>query len=178
MMNEILRDFSQEFITVYIDDVCMYSHTLEEHLERLRLALQHFKEEGLKLRLKKCFFGFQDMEYLGYTISGGKLSVATKKIEADKEWPEPKAHREFYSFVHFFNSYAKFIIHHFVGDLSAPLTDLLRKSQPHRIVMTPTCLEAFETLKLRLISAPCLVLSEVSSGATFTLATCASAVGI
>jgi hypothetical protein len=40
------------------------------------------------------------------------------------------------------------------------------------------CLEAFETLKLRLISAPCLILPEVSSDATFTVATYASSMGI
>jgi hypothetical protein len=36
--------------------------------------------------LKKFFFGLQDMEYLGYGVSGGKLSVSTKNVEAVKEW--------------------------------------------------------------------------------------------
>jgi hypothetical protein len=44
--------------------------------------------------------------------------------------------------------------------------------------MAHACLEAFETLKLRLISAPCLILPEVSSDATFTVGTYASTVGI
>jgi hypothetical protein len=60
--------------------------------------------------------------------------------------------------------------------MPATLTDLLRRSQQQTIVMTPTCMDAFETLKLRLISTPCLVLHEVSSDATFTVATYASAV--
>jgi hypothetical protein len=67
MMNDILRAFLHKFVTVYLDDVCIYSRTVEEHLEHLRLVLQRFKEESLKLRLKKCFFGLQEMEYLGYT---------------------------------------------------------------------------------------------------------------
>jgi hypothetical protein len=48
----------------------------------MRLVLQRFKEEGLKLRLKKCFFGLQEMEYMGYTVLAGKISVSTKKVEA------------------------------------------------------------------------------------------------
>jgi hypothetical protein len=65
MMNDILRDFLHKFVTVCLDAVCIYIRTLEEHLEHLRLVLHRFKEEGLKLRLKKCFFGLQAMEYLG-----------------------------------------------------------------------------------------------------------------
>jgi hypothetical protein len=69
MMNDRFRDFLHKFVTVYLDDVCVYSRSLEKHLEHLRLVLQRFQEEGLKLRLKKCFFGLQEMEYLGYTSS-------------------------------------------------------------------------------------------------------------
>jgi hypothetical protein len=82
MMNDILCEFLHKFVTVYLDDVCIYSRTLEKHLVHLRLDLQRFKEKGLKLRLKKCFFGLQEMEYLGYTVSAGKISVSTKKVEA------------------------------------------------------------------------------------------------
>jgi hypothetical protein len=55
------------FDTVYkfYDYVCIYSRTPEEHLEHLRLVLRRFKEEGLTLRLRKCFFGLQEMDYLG-----------------------------------------------------------------------------------------------------------------
>jgi hypothetical protein len=83
MMNDdILRDFLNKFVIVYLDDVCIYIRTLEEHMEHLRLVLQRFKEEGLKLRLKKYFFGLEEMEYLGYTVSVGQISVSTKKVEA------------------------------------------------------------------------------------------------
>jgi hypothetical protein len=116
------------------------------------------------------------MEYLSYTLSDGKISVSTKKVEAVADWPLPKTQKEVRSFVQFCNFYARFI-HHF-SDLTAPLADLLRKSEPQKVTLTPACLEAFETLKLRLISAPCLVLPEVGSDATFTVATDASTVGI
>jgi hypothetical protein len=56
--------------------------TLEEHLENLRLVLQHFTKEGFKLRLKKGFFALHVMEYLGYIMSAYKFSVSTMKVEA------------------------------------------------------------------------------------------------
>jgi hypothetical protein len=63
MMNDIMRDFLHKFMAVYLDDIFVYNLTLEDQLENMRLALQRFKEEGLKLRLKKCFFGLHQMEY-------------------------------------------------------------------------------------------------------------------
>jgi hypothetical protein len=134
MMNVILRDFLHKFVSVYLDDVSIYNHTLEEHLEHQRLVLQRFKEEGLKLRLKKCFFGLQEMEYLGYTVSAGKIAVSTKKVEAVADWQVPTTQKEVRSFVQLCNFYARFI-HHF-SDLTAPLTDLLRKSQPQKVTLT------------------------------------------
>jgi hypothetical protein len=44
---------------------------MQVHLEHIRVVLQRFKEEVLKLRLKKYFFGMQEMEYLGYIVSAG-----------------------------------------------------------------------------------------------------------
>jgi hypothetical protein len=91
------------------------------------------------------------------------------------EWSVPTTQKEVRSFVHFCNFYAKFI-HHFSDLNKVPLTDLLRKSQPYKVTVTHACLEAFDTLvwKLRLISAPYLILPEVSSDAIFTVATNAS----
>jgi hypothetical protein len=145
-------------------------------MEYMRMVLQRFKEEGLKLRLKKSFFGLHEMESLSYTVSARKISVSTEKVKAVAKWLVPTTQKEVRSFGQFCNFYAGFI-HHF-SDLAAPLTDLLRKSHPQKGTLTPACLEAFETLKLRLISAPCVILPEVSSDATFTVATNASTMGI
>jgi hypothetical protein len=131
MMNYILRDFLHNFVAVYLDDACIFNRTLEGHLEYLRLVLQRFREEGLKLRLKECVFGLQEMEYLGYTVSDGKFSVSSKKIEPAAYLPMPTTEKEVCIFVQFCNFYAKFI--HRFSDLTAPLTDLQRKSHHIRL---------------------------------------------
>jgi hypothetical protein len=66
------------------------------------------------------------MEYLGYTVIQGKTSVSTKKVDAVADWLVPTTQTEVRRFVQICNFYARFI-HHF-SDLTAPLTDLLRKS--------------------------------------------------
>jgi hypothetical protein len=130
----------------------------------------------LKLRLNKCFFGLHLIKYFGYIFSAGKISVSTKKVEAAAESAMRTTQTEVRSFVQFCNLYAEFI-HHF-SDFTAPLMDLLRKSLPQKATLTRGCFEAFKNVKLWLISAPCLILPEISSDATFTVATNASTVGI
>jgi hypothetical protein len=90
--------------------------------------------------------------------------------------PVPTTRMKVRSFVQFNNFYAKYI--HQFSDIAAPLTDLLRKSQPQKVTVRHVCLEAFETLKLQLISSACLILPEVSSDAMFTVTIDASTIGI
>jgi hypothetical protein len=93
MMNDILRNFVHKFVTLYLNEVCVYNRTMPEHLEHLRLVLQRFKE-GLKLRLKKCFFGLHEQKYLGY-VSASKILVSTKKVEAVANRPCLRRRRRF-----------------------------------------------------------------------------------
>jgi hypothetical protein len=53
MMDDILRDFLHKFVVVYLDDIFAYNRTLVKDVEHLRLVLQRFEEEGLKLRLHR-----------------------------------------------------------------------------------------------------------------------------
>jgi hypothetical protein len=77
------------------------------------------------------------MEYLGYIVSDGKISVySTKKFDAVGDWlAMPTTQKEARSFVQFYNFYARFIYH--FSDFTAPLTDLLRKSKPQKVTLTP-----------------------------------------
>jgi hypothetical protein len=125
MMNDILRDYLHMFVNVYLYDVCAYCRTLKNHVEDMRMALHRFKEEGSKLRLKKCFFGKRGVEYLSYNVPAPTISVSTKKV-GRRRLASVSTQKEVCSFVQFWNFNTMFI-HHF-SDLTAPLTDLLRKS--------------------------------------------------
>jgi hypothetical protein len=78
--------------------------------------------------------------------------------------------------VQFCDFYAK-LIHHF-SDLTAPLTEFVRRSWLHKVTMTRAYLEVFDIFKLRLTSAACPIFPEVSSDAMFIVATHASTLRI
>jgi hypothetical protein len=82
MMNDTVRKFLRnKSMTVCLDDVRVYNHTIKEYLDHLRLVFQRSKENALlKLRLKKCLFGIQEMECLGCNVPAGKIFVSTKKV--------------------------------------------------------------------------------------------------
>ena len=61
---------------VYIDDVVIFSETEKEHFTQVSHVLTLLEEAGVKLKLKKCFFFHQRVEYLGHVITPGRLSVA------------------------------------------------------------------------------------------------------
>jgi hypothetical protein len=173
MMNDILRDFFHKFVIVYLDDAYIYSRTHDEHVEHLRLVLQRFKEEGLELRLKKCFFGLQEMNILAIMCPLVEIQFRQRKSRPLQTCQCLKRIRRFSVSCNSATSTPDLF-----SDLTAPLTGLLRKSQPHTVTLTLACLEAFETLELRPISAPCLMRPEVRSDATFAVATYASSLGI
>jgi predicted acetyltransferase len=76
---------------------------MNEHMEHLRIIFQRFKEKGLKFRLQKCFFGVQEMEHQGYTVSTNKNSISTMKVEAVAYSQVPTTQKEVRSFVQFCN---------------------------------------------------------------------------
>ena len=65
----------QAFVSVYIDDILVYSRTLEEHLTHLRLVLERIQKAGLKLKLAKCAFIRKEVEYLGHILTPERLKT-------------------------------------------------------------------------------------------------------
>lgn len=54
-----------DFLVVYTDDVLVFSHTLKDHLEHLKIVLDRLVEMGQKLKNRKCHFICHSVEYLG-----------------------------------------------------------------------------------------------------------------
>ena len=89
LMNGVFRKYLDKFIQVFIDDILIYSWTMEEHDEHLRLVLQCLREHKLYGKLSKCSYYQSRIHYLGHVISDEGIVVDLAKVEAIMEWPMP-----------------------------------------------------------------------------------------
>ena len=87
-----------DFVSVYIDDVLVFSRTLKEHLEHLRLVIQPLAEANLKLKLVKCRFACKEVEYLGHLITPFGLKPNPRLVSAVQEFQPPGDVRELSQF--------------------------------------------------------------------------------
>ena len=88
-----------DFITVYIDDILVYSETLEQHLDHLKMVMDQLIQTGLKLKpskLKpsKCLFVRQEVSYLGHVITPKGLTASDQHVTAMRDFPIPSNVKE------------------------------------------------------------------------------------
>ncbi len=97
-MQQVLMGLNPEkgpdFVAVYLDDVLIFSQTLEEHMDHLRLVLDRLIEAGLKLKPFKCHFVCREVQYLGHLITPCGLRPNPERVSAVKEFPVPQNIKE------------------------------------------------------------------------------------
>jgi hypothetical protein len=78
-----LKEYLNEFISVYIDDVLIYTDgTLDDHREKVKLILFKLFKAGLQLDVDKCEFEQKQVKYLGYIINMEQgITVDPEKVE-------------------------------------------------------------------------------------------------
>jgi Reverse transcriptase (RNA-dependent DNA polymerase) len=77
----LLSKVKWKYALVYLDDVIIYSKSLEEHFEQLDYVLSILRNAGAALKLSKCHFFQSSVDYLGHVVYPGKLAVAQKNID-------------------------------------------------------------------------------------------------
>jgi NDP-sugar pyrophosphorylase family protein len=95
MMNEIFQDLITEgIISVYLDDILIFTNSLEELHQITRLVLDCMREHKLYLQPEKCEFEKTRIEYLGVIISHNKVEMDPVKIAGVADWPTPSNKKE------------------------------------------------------------------------------------
>src|SRR6266853_3979795 len=104
MMNEIFQDLiSEGVVCVYLNNILIFTETMEEHDWITRLVLERLRQYKLYLRHDKCEFARTKIEYLGLIISHGQVEMDPVKIAGVVEWPTPSNKKEVQSFLGFTN---------------------------------------------------------------------------
>ena len=109
LMNRLFQLYLDRFVIVFIDDILVYSGSLEEHSEHLRIVLQTLRERQLYAKLSKCQFWPDRVAFLGHVISIEGVSADPRKIEAMVNWKPPKNVSEVRSFLGLVGYYKKFV---------------------------------------------------------------------
>ena len=173
MMNRVFRPCLDQFvIVVFIDDILIYSRSMEEHAEHLKIVLQTLREHRLYAKREKCDFWMTEVKFLGHVVSHGGISVDSTKVDAVLRWERPKNVAEVRSFLGLAGYYRRFVEN--FSRIAAPMTRLTKKDV--KFVWDDDCKKAFVELKHRLTNAPILVVP--NSDDPFTVYTDASRIGL
>ncbi|KAG7547992.1 Zinc finger CCHC-type [Arabidopsis suecica] len=172
LMNQVLRAYIGVFVVVYFDDILVYSKSLDEHLEHLKLILNVLREEKLFANFKKCTFCSDNLVFLGFVVSADGIKVDEEKIKAIRDWPIPKTVGEVRSFHGLAGFYRRFVKD--FSTLAAPLTEIIKKDVGFKWEQAQD--DAFHALKEKLTNAHVLVLPDFLK--TFEIECDASGVGI
>ncbi|KAJ4729345.1 Retrotransposon protein, putative, Ty3-gypsy subclass, partial [Melia azedarach] len=156
LMNKLFHPYLDQFMVLYLDDIVIYSNTLEEHVAHLRKVFQVLRENELYVKKEKCSFAQREVYFLGHKIKDGMLMMEKAKVQAIQEWEPPTKIHDLRSFLGLVNYYRRFIKSY--SARAAPLTDLLKKNRSWD--WTEECQHAFEDLKKAIMEETVLALPD------------------
>ncbi|GBG72145.1 hypothetical protein CBR_g11078 [Chara braunii] len=157
-MNDLFRPWLDRFVVVYLNDILVFSRTLEEHQGHLRQVLEKPREANFKINAKKCDWAKTQVLYLGHVLDGDGVKPEDRKIATIRDWPTPRTLTELRSFLGLANYYRKFVRNFFT--IAAPIRRLLRKATIWK--WDKDCTSARKKLKQALIEYPVLKVADPS----------------
>ena len=152
LMNDVLLDFLDTFVMVFLDDILVYSKSVEEHAQHLRSVLEKLRQYQLFAKAPQCCFAVFEIDFLGQKVTPAGMSPTEEKIRDVKEWQRPNDVTDVRSFLGFANFYRRYIYK--FAEISAPLTQLTKKEDIGE--WEPLQSKAFLDIESALCQAPML----------------------
>uniref|UniRef100_A0A8H7KFJ6 RNA-directed DNA polymerase n=1 Tax=Bionectria ochroleuca TaxID=29856 RepID=A0A8H7KFJ6_BIOOC len=152
MINQVLREYLDIFMVIYLDDILIFSDDLETHKEHVHKVLKKLEDTKLLVEPEKSHFHVQEVNFLGHTIRPNEIRMEQGKIAAVKDWETPKTVKEVQAFLGFANYYRRFIKDY--GKIAAPLHNITKKGIEFQ--WDDKQQEAFNKIKNRILSEPVL----------------------
>lgn len=153
LMNDVLREFINKTCVVYLDDVLIFSTSIQEHIKAISDILKVLKKNKLKIQIDKCRFMEKETPFLGHLITKDGLKPNPEKVSAIEKAKLPKTEKEIKSFLGLTGFYRKFIKDY--AKVAQPITKYLKKDTKIN-ANDPNYINAFEKLKSLIVSPPIL----------------------
>jgi len=171
---QVLQPFIREDkILVYIDDILIPSVTVENNLLTLKEVMLVLKQYGFELNIAKCQFLRKSVEFLGYIITPGEITLSNRHVKAIEAFKQPSNVHEVQRFLGLASYFRRFIENFAIK--AQPLYRLLRKSVSFDF--DSECERAFANLKKELIAYPLLRLFDPSAETELHTDACAQGLG-
>jgi hypothetical protein len=125
LMTHLFRDHIRKFIHVYLDDIFIYSKSVEEHEQHLRIVFETLRKAQLYLSRDKCNLYAKRMECLGHIIDDEGIHADADKMAKIRSWPTPRNYDDVLRFLRLVQYLA-----HFMPDVSSytsPLSAICAK---------------------------------------------------
>lgn len=142
----------QGFAINYFDDIVIYSNTIEEHLNHIKLTMLALKEYGFKISDDKSIWLATEVSLLGYIVSGSEIKINPEKIATIRDRPVPKTIKQVQQCLGLFNFYRRFIED--FAEKSKPLYNLLNKDV--KFEWTKDCHSAYRYFVESITSEPAM----------------------
>ncbi|MBW0540057.1 hypothetical protein O181_079772 [Austropuccinia psidii MF-1] len=157
MMNTIFpTELSEGWLIISIDDIIICSDSWSLHLERLARVLHKAAEVNMKISLKKCNFGFEELKALGHIVSGLSLGIDKNKVAEVLLKPIPQNKKKLRSFLGFSSYYRQHL-----KDFAILAKSLYRICDQQTISeMTQERIKAYENIRKALTEAPLLLMPD------------------
>lgn len=142
-MNTIFAPLLRKCVLVFMDDILVYSESMDDHVQHLKLVFQILQDNSFLLKRSKCLFAQESLEYLGHIISYNGVATEPSKISAVSKWPVPVNVKQLRGFLGLTGYYRRFIRNY--GLISKPLTQLLKRALDlcghHKLTRHSSCLK-------------------------------------
>ena len=122
-MNLTFLDLLYKCMTVYLNDILMFSNDIDEHLQHFRLVFEWLCKEKFMVKQQKCEFGKTCIKYLGHVVENRPVYADPDKVSAVGTWPKLENVKEVQQFMGLAHYYAQYIRN--FADIAAPLTSLM-----------------------------------------------------
>ena len=152
VIDELFADLKGQYVFNFLDDLVVYSPSVEEHVGHVKEVLSRLQRAGFTLNPEKVTLGATEIKYLGHLLSPSGIKILPDRVAAIRQYPRPANLRALRRFMGMVGFYARFISGY--ADAAADLHGLKKKGVS--FVWQPDHQTAFDRLKQALCEAPVL----------------------